>query len=268
VISSPSRSRRAPDACRGALLGAAVAGGTALGLRVAEAFGVHLTILVAGQADWAFPVVVGAALLAVAAYAIQLGVLRNAVIQAALLGAVGWTLYLAATTGAASVDPAIATFTSAIVIGAAGRLLAHRQAAPAALFVVPAILPLLPGLILVRAMLAATDAARVGGLIDATATAFLVGTGVASGDIVVATVRRIQTRIVAPAVDAVSGGVDVLVVGPVTRALGARPGTTTRRPAPDGAEAEGAQGTLTGRSACRAWPKAGPPDVEPEAERG
>jgi len=194
-----------------------------LGLRTAETFGVHLAILVAGNADWVLPVVVGAALIAVGGYAVQLGVPRNSMVQSALLGAAGWTFYAASTTRVSALDPAIATFVASMLIGAAGRLLARRQDAPSALFVVPAILPLLPGLLLVRALLATTDAARVSGLIDATTTAFLVGTGVASGDVIVATIRRVRDRILGPAVGAIAEGVDVLVVAPVSRVLATRP---------------------------------------------
>jgi uncharacterized membrane protein YjjB (DUF3815 family) len=140
-------------------------------------------------------------------------------VLAAVLGATAWVLFDAATQADGN-DVALATLAAAFLVGAVGRLLARWQQAPAALFVVPAILPLLPGLLVVQAMLATVDAVRVGGLIDATATAFLVGVGVASGDIAVVVVRRIRERIVAPAVDAVAGGVDILVVRPVGRALG------------------------------------------------
>jgi len=115
----------------------------------------------------------------------------------------------------------VATFAAAIAIGAIGRLLARWQTTPAALYVVPAVLPLLPGLTLVQAMLAQADAARVSGLIDATAAAFLIGVGVAIGDIVVATVRTIREQVVGPAVDAVAGNVEVLVINPVGRVIGA-----------------------------------------------
>ena len=94
-----------------------------------------------------------------------------------------------------------------------GRVLARRSGAPAALWVVPAILPLLPGLQIVTAMLAVTDLARISGLIAAAVTAFLIGVGVASGDIIVLAVRGVRDLVVAPAVDAVADGVEVLVSG-------------------------------------------------------
>ena len=101
-----------------------------------------------------------------------------------------------------------------------GRLLARHFGAPAAIWVVPAILPLLPGLQLVQAMLAETDAARISGLLAAAGTAFIIGTGVAIGDNLVLVVSGVRDRVVAPAVGAVAEGVEVLVVVPVGRAVG------------------------------------------------
>jgi hypothetical protein len=80
------------------------------------------------------------------------------------------------------------------------------------------VLLLLPGLQLVAAMLARTNQERVEGLIVAAGTAFVLGVGVASGDIIVSAARRIRTRVVTPAVDAMAGGVDVFVVTPVEHA--------------------------------------------------
>jgi hypothetical protein len=110
------------------------------------------------------------------------------------------------------------------------------------LWVVPAILPLLPGLQLVQALLANTDAVRVSGLVGAAATAFLIGTGVATGDIIVLTVRGVRDTVVAPAIGAVAGGVDVLIVSRVERAVeqarGSRSSTRRHRAAPgDGQDA-------------------------------
>jgi hypothetical protein len=53
---------------------------------------------------------------------------------------------------------------------------------------------------MVQAMLADTEAARLNGLVAAAGTAFLIGTGVAIGDILVLTIRGVRDRVVAPAV--------------------------------------------------------------------
>ena len=202
------------------LLAAAVAGGTALSLAVASWAGVTLQILTVGQETWGLPISVAASLVAVAGFAVQLGVPPRAVGQAAIIGAGGWLLHRATTSPLGTLDAGVATFAATVAIGVVGRLLAHRHGAPPALWVVPAILPLLPGLQLVQAMLAETEAARISGLIAAFGTALLIGTGVATGDILVLAVRRVRDRVVVPAVGAVADGVEVLVIEPVGRVVG------------------------------------------------
>lgn len=203
------------------LLGAAVAGGTALSVAVADAAGVHLSIETSGSTDWTFLYTAGAAFAAVGAYAIQLEVPRRAVLAAATLGAVAWLGFAAATPAAGGLDRGIATLIASIGIGVVGRVLARRYSAPSALWVVPAILPLLPGLQIVTAMLAVSDVVRVTGLIAAAVTAFLIGVGVASGDIIVVAVVGVRDHVLAPAIQVVSGGVEGLVAGPTDDEHGA-----------------------------------------------
>jgi uncharacterized membrane protein YjjB (DUF3815 family) len=197
-----------------------VAGGVALALAVASSAGIRLSIVVEGTADWGFGVSTLAALLAVGAFAVRLGVPRRSVLQAAAIGAVAWLLYRSVTPPSGSIDPGIATLAASILLGMVGRVMARRFDAPAALWVVPAVLPLLPGLQIVTAMLATSDAARAAGLVGAAVTAFVIGTGVASGDIAVTAIRRARQRFVAPAVGAVADGVEVFVVRPVGRIVG------------------------------------------------
>ena len=163
--------------------------------------------------------------------------------QAAVLGGAAWLAFI----GVAELgllEPSLATLGAAIIIGVVGRLLARRFKAPAALWVVPAILPLLPGLQLVQAMLAPTDVERVAGLLAAAGTAFLVGTGVASGDILVHGVPSVRDDLVGPAVDAVTGGIEDYIVEPVER----RVGRSARTPADRGAAGDdGGAGVTPGR---------------------
>jgi hypothetical protein len=97
------------------------------------------------------------------------------------------------------------------VVGAIARSLARRALAPPPLWTVPAILPLLPGLAMVEALLAQTDAARIEGLARALTIAFALGTGVALGDRRAAGAPRIRHQVVVPAVSAAHEGVDVFV---------------------------------------------------------
>ncbi len=202
------------------LLGAGVAGGTAIGLGLAGLFGVHLSLLTAGGVNWGFLVTLPAAFVAVGAFAVRLGAPPSAIVAASLLGAFAWWMNGAlAGPGPATIDPTLATLAASVVIGIVGRLLAGREHGAAALWVVPAVLLLLPGLQIVSAMLAPTNDLRIAGMLAAGGTAFLLGTGVASGDIIVLTARRLRDRVVDPAVDAMSEGIDVLVVTPVEHAL-------------------------------------------------
>lgn len=200
------------------LIGSGVAAGTAAGLGLAGYFNVRLTLVTVGPTDWGLVVAAVAAFVAVGAFAVRLGVPRGYVASAALLGAVAWISFIAlAEIGI--VDRFAAILGASIAIGVVGRLLAQRFHAPAALWIVPAVLPLLPGLQIVQAMLANTDAARIGGLLSAAGTAFLIGTGVASGDIIVSTIRRLRYDYVNPAVDMVASGVGDFIVTPVGRVV-------------------------------------------------
>jgi len=201
------------------LLAGGVAGGVAISLAVASSFGVQLGIITVGQTSWGLPVSVAASLLAVGAYAVRLGSPPRAVWQAAAVGALAWLPFRALVNPFGPVDPGIATLLAAILIGVLGRILARRFGGIAALWVVPAILPFLPGLQLVQAMLAETEQARVDGLVGAAGTAFIIGTGVATGDVLVILARGFRDQIAAPAVGAVVGGVDVFVIAPVGRVV-------------------------------------------------
>ena len=126
------------------LLAAGVAGGTLLGLAVATRFDVHLTIETVGRTDWGYVVAGLAAFVAVGAFAIRLGVPKASVGQAAALGGAAWLAFIGVA-DAGLLEPSLATLGAAIIIGVVGRFIARRMEAPAALWVVPAILPLLPG---------------------------------------------------------------------------------------------------------------------------
>ncbi|HET9083929.1 MAG TPA: threonine/serine exporter family protein [Candidatus Limnocylindrales bacterium] len=204
------------------LLGAGAAAGTALALVAAGSFGVHLTLVKTGPEDWGATVAGLAALLAVGGYAIRLGDPRRATVSAAILGAIAWLAVIRMRD--VGIDPAVATLVSALAIGVISRMIAVRVQSPATLWAVPAVLPLLPGLQIVEALLAPTDAARVIGLVGAAGTAFLIGAGVASGDIVVTTFRRMRAR-VTPAIDTVTTGIGVNVVAPVDRYVRERAGS-------------------------------------------
>ncbi|MFN8520698.1 MAG: threonine/serine exporter family protein [Chloroflexota bacterium] len=191
------------------LLAVAVACGAAIGLSIGDGLGVRLGLSTEGTMGWPSYVAVGAAAAAAVAYAIRLGVPAFALWGVAAAAAAGWAVMLLPDL----VDGVAATFVAATLVGVLGRLLARRAMAPSPLWTVPAILPLLPGLAMVEALLAQTEAARIEGLARAITIAFAVGTGVTLGDLLATGVHRVRHRVVAPAVTAAHEGIDVFVAG-------------------------------------------------------
>lgn len=189
------------------LLAAAVAGGATVGLSVGSALGVTLALASAGSVGWPIAVAMAAAAVATVAYAMRIGVPGFALLGVGVAAAVGWLTFIAAE----RLGPIGGTFAAAAVVGVVGRLFAHRARAPASLWVVPAILPLLPGLAIVNALLAETDAQKVAGLTGAVIIAFALGTGVALGDLAVEAATNLRHRVVEPAVGVAHQGIDVMV---------------------------------------------------------
>jgi uncharacterized membrane protein YjjP (DUF1212 family) len=221
------------------LLGAAVAGGVAAGLAAGDVLGIQLSIVASGPTDWGLLTSSIAALIAVGGYAVRLGVPRAVVAQAAGLGALAWVPFQVLAFPAGPVDRMLATLVFTVAIGMVGRILAHRSQAPSALWVVPAVLPFLPGLQIVTALLAESDVDRIVGLLAAAATAFAIGVGVASGDIIVATVRRFRDRVIPSAIEAAVEGVDSFVVVPFEHIVGRRKRSAAAEPDIDSAIAPG-----------------------------
>jgi uncharacterized membrane protein YjjP (DUF1212 family)/uncharacterized membrane protein YjjB (DUF3815 family) len=178
------------------LLGVAVAGTASLILAFGEAvLGVALAISVEGLAGWPAPVTVLAGAAAVAAYAVRLGVPRRALLSGALLGGLAVVIARGLAPGIEDLEGSGRTLLAALLIGVIGRLLAERADKPAALWIVPAILPLLPAPATLLPLLAETEAAQQALQGQALTTAFVIGVGVASGDILVSTYLRYRPRV-------------------------------------------------------------------------
>ena len=202
------------------LLGAAVATGTAIGIGLASQLGVPLEVGLPETEGIQFLVQIVAAAFACGFWAVRLGEPSFALFTASVLGAVGWAVYLfVAPLGFGSVAT---TALAGIVVGTFGRILARRAESPAVLWVVPASLPLLPGLLIVNGMLSANLTAGLLQLSTAVATALALGAAVAFGDIVVQTVRTVRDEIIEPAMQPV-GHVVQAGIDAVTRPRG---GTT------------------------------------------
>lgn len=167
------------------LLGAAVAGSAGLVLAAGQALDVHLTITAAGSEVYPIPVLACAGATAVFFYSCQLGIPANGLIPAALLGAIAVLITRGTETNSTHVDALAGTLIAAVVIGSSGQALAQRSSRPPALWLVPAILPLLPAPATLIPLLAETEAARQALQGRALSTAFCIGVGVAVGSIAV-----------------------------------------------------------------------------------
>ena len=172
------------------LLGAAVAAAAGIVLTGGRALGVHLGITAAGTEVYPLPVLVSAGAVAVLFYSCQLGVPAGGLVPAALLGGLAVLVTRGIEIRAAEVEPLAGTLLAALVIGVIGQALAQRSTRPAALWLVPAILPLLPAPATLIPLLAETDAARETLQGEALGTAFCIGVGVGVGSITVETWSR------------------------------------------------------------------------------
>ncbi len=192
-------------------LGAAVASGIALGTWAAAQFDVFLTMTTTGTQDWQFVIQIVAAGVACGAWAVRLGEPRFALLTASLLGALGWSINLGLISGGLGEVPATAA--AGLAVGGLGRYLARRREAPVVLWVVPASLPLLPGLLIVSGMLASNAVSGLVLLSTAVFTGLALGASIAFGDIVVQTLRQVREEIIQP-----------VIIQPVVQVVGTRIG--------------------------------------------
>ncbi len=180
------------------LYGAAVAGAASVALSFGAGIGVRLHITTAGHEVWPAAVIVLAGALAVTFYACRLTVPWRALPTVAVLGGLVVLLGQGLTPLTTEMAGPVRTLVAALTLGVLGQLLAHRAARPAALWQVPAILPLLPAPATLLPLLAETDAARDALQGQALATAFAIGVGVACGSIAIETYTRNRSRLLHP----------------------------------------------------------------------
>jgi len=145
------------------LKGAALASGVGLVLTQAVHLGLLIPAAGAPATVWQIPIQVGAAFVAAATYAVSNHVPRFAVLTAGVAGAVGWLANLLIV----QVEPSAltATFLAAFLVGVLSWGFARWQRAPVTLYVLPGMLPLLPGLTLFNGMLDLAKTQNVVGLL-------------------------------------------------------------------------------------------------------
>lgn len=194
------------------LFGSAVGFGTAVAIQLGVRLGGPAVIIgELGPATTGLVAQIVAAALSAGFFAIRLGVRRRLLPSVFVLGGLAWAVFLAATpVSGQEVLPEIA---AAVAIGSVGQWLADRDRLPSVMWTVPAILPLLPGLAMVKGILNLTTIQGVIEVIGAVGTGLALGVGVALGAIIVATARRVGEDVLAPIVvqpvaSAISSGID------------------------------------------------------------
>lgn len=160
------------------LKGAALASGVGLGLAIAINLGQTIPPESSNGETWQIPIQVAAAFIASACYAASNYAPRFAIVTAGLTGATGWLIYLLAL----QINNAvlIATFFAAFMVGTLSWLLARRQHSPTLVYILPGILPLLPGLTIYNGMLELARNDSIHGLL-ALAQATFIGGALAAG---------------------------------------------------------------------------------------
>jgi uncharacterized membrane protein YjjB (DUF3815 family) len=131
------------------------------------------------------------AFLCTVGFAILFNIPKKNIIQSGVVGAVGWVTYISAQSVLASV--VFAAFAGAFAVGITGEVFARIYKEPGTLFVVPGIIPLVPGYGLYYAMLQSVeknyDAAIQSGL-----ETFLVAIAIASAVISTTSIGRMLKR--------------------------------------------------------------------------
>jgi uncharacterized membrane protein YjjP (DUF1212 family) len=192
------------------LIGAAIAGAASLMLALGEQLDVHIRISASGRYDWPAAVIVIAGTAAVLSYACRLGVPVRWLLTVAALGAVAVVIAQGFAAASDDVRPITRTLIASLTIGIVGTLLSRRCAVPAAIWLVPPILPLLPAPATLLPLLAETEAAQQALQGQALRSAFAIGVGVASGSVLVATYMRYGRPTLQPVAGAVSNRISTL----------------------------------------------------------
>jgi len=182
---------------------AGIIAGVSGGLTLGQMLGVELSRLTPGAAGWqALPVTAFGAGLAAAAFAFACYAPLRSLLPIAAIAAFGasvWYLLVIQQTG-----PAWSSAAAAVMIGLVSYSVAGRVRVPPLVVVVPAVVPLLPGLSIYRGLALMSDGDSYG--IIALATAAAVAIAIASGGILgeyVAQplrreVRRLEDRLAGP----------------------------------------------------------------------
>jgi uncharacterized membrane protein YjjP (DUF1212 family) len=175
---------------------AGIIAGVSGGLTVGKMLGVELTRLDPGAAGWqALPVVTFGAGLCAAAFAFASYAPLRSLLPIAAIAAAGeaiWYLLYVNDAG-----PAWASACASVMIGVVSYSVAGRVRVPPLVVVVPAVVPLLPGLSIYRglSLMSAGESSGVIALVTAAAVAISIASGVILGEYIAQPLRREVRRL-------------------------------------------------------------------------
>ncbi len=177
--------------------------GVSAGLAVAPAFGVNLTFVRPGQSELAeVPLVLIGAIVAASAFAFTCYAPLRALPAVAMTTLLGHLAFLAVFDPGESMPWASAC--AAVVMGLVSYTIAGRVGVPPLVVVVPALVPLLPGLLIYRGLssMSAGDTVGILQLSAAAATTIALAAGVILGEYVAQPLkrnaRRLESRLAGP----------------------------------------------------------------------
>ncbi|HEX9070097.1 MAG TPA: threonine/serine exporter family protein [Ktedonobacterales bacterium] len=174
------------------LTGAVIASGLGLAIIVGQQLGVGLSVTPLASPLVNLPVQVASAGVAVVFFALSNYAPPRVFMAAGAVGALSWLIYLIMRGPFHSPD-LMATFVAALIVGLIGWMLARWQRVPLVTHVIPSAYPLLPGILLVRAMLALVQGQNSDGLGLFAQTLFIslmIALGVALGNLAASVLAR------------------------------------------------------------------------------
>jgi uncharacterized membrane protein YjjP (DUF1212 family) len=186
------------------VLTAGIISGVALALSIGSRLGVPVRIVDAPATGFSdIPLQVLSAGVASAAFAVANYAPRRTVPFAGAAGAIGWAAFTVV--DQLGLSAASSTGAAAVVVGMGSYTFAHRQRAPALLYVAAGVIPLLPGLTIYSALLQLSNDNTVGGIAtlgEALSIGLALAAGVIFGEFLAQPGRRevdrFERRIVGP----------------------------------------------------------------------
>ena len=176
------------------LTAAGIVSGIALMLYVGHMLGISIGVAAVSSGSLLrVPAQVAAAGVAATLYATATSVPARALAWSGVTGAAGWAAALLLENE--RVSPIFAAAVAAWLVGVVGRTVASRQGTHPFLYVVPGIMPLVPGLTIYGGMLTLIDGNDPGGialLLRALAVGLAIAAGVTLGHTVIRPIRRTQ----------------------------------------------------------------------------